>query len=209
MCKAPSCSVMAHNKEAGFTLLEMTLSMGMAALMMTAITASLMQFNQHKQVAQTLVKAGSQAQLAAAQVLKNWTILCGEGVVLGSESTLGVMRLYQGNCVSYEYGHNANTHNLTRRRAGGRRASFLAQVQSYGLYYGVDSNADCGIDQWLREYRAGGVNKLHQVRVVMQLRTDASPQLRSVSTSKWVWHKEDDVVLSPVSFIWRVPHDCE
>ena len=68
----------------GFTLLEMVLSLAFAGLIMVAIMASLVQFNEHKLLAQVVVKAQSQSQLAVAQLLTDWRNLCGAGVTHGN-----------------------------------------------------------------------------------------------------------------------------
>jgi len=195
-------------KQQGFTLLEMLLSTGLSALMMVAITASLLQFNQHKLLAQVVVQAQSQDQLAVAQVLRDWHILCGSGVISGTAHTLGLMRLYQGRCVRYDYAYSAGSYSLTRRRAGGRNSGFLAHVESIDLFFGVDSDKDCIIDQWHRSYQTSELAELHQVRVNLQLRIPVSKQLRAGKTSQWLWHQNDDVVLHPVKFIWRIVDVC-
>lgn len=195
-------------KQQGFTLLEMLLSTGLAALMMIAITTSLLQFNKHKVLAQAMVQTQSQDQLAVAQVLRDWHILCGSGVVSGTAHTIGLMRQYQGRCVRYDYAYSAGTYSLTRRRAGGRNSGFLAQVESIDLFFGVDSDKDCIIDQWHRSYHASELAELHQVRVNLRLRIPAGKQLRAGKTSQWLWHQNDDVVLHPVSFIWRIVDVC-
>ena len=46
--------------------------------------ASLVQFNEHKLLAQVVVKAQSQSQLAVAQLLTDWRHLCGAGVTHGN-----------------------------------------------------------------------------------------------------------------------------
>jgi len=195
-------------KQQGFTLLEMLLSTGLAALMMVAITASLLQFNQHKLLAQVVVQAQSQGQLAVAQVLRDWHILCGSGVISGTVHTIGLMRPYRGHCVRYDYAYSAGGYSLTRRRAGGRNSGFLAQVESIDFFFGVDSDKDCIIDQWHRSYQISELAELHQVRINLQLRIPASKQLRAGKTSQWLWHKNDDVVLHPVNFIWRIVDVC-
>ena len=55
MLKTKNHSLTTALKQQGFTLLEMVLSTGLAALMMVAITASLLQFNKHKLLAQAVV----------------------------------------------------------------------------------------------------------------------------------------------------------
>jgi len=196
------------SKQQGFTLLEMLLSTGLAALMMIAITASLLQFNQHKLLAQAVVQTQSQDQLVVAQVLRDWSTLCGSGVISGTARTIGLMRPYQGSCVHYDYAYSARGYSLTRRRAGGRNSGFLAQVESIDLFFGVDSDKDCIIDQWHRSYQVSELVALHQVRVILQLRIPASKQLRAGKTSQWLWHQDDNVVLHPVNFIWRIVDVC-
>ena len=82
------CSLTAERKQQGFTLLEIVLSTGLAALMMIAITASLLQFNQHKLLAQVVVQSQSLGQLAVAQVLTDWRGSCGAGVTSGTAQTI-------------------------------------------------------------------------------------------------------------------------
>jgi len=198
----------AVGKQSGFTLLEMLLSTGLAALIMLAITASLLQFNQHKLLAQVVVQAQSQDQLAVAQVRSDWRNLCGPGVISGTAHNLSIMRLVHGRCVNYDYAYGAGGQSLTRRRAGGRSSSFLAQVESFHLSFGVDTNQDCVIDQWHSSYQISELIKLHQVRVNLELRIPASKQLRAGKTSQWLWHQNDDVVLHVVNFIWRAVNVC-
>ena len=195
-------------KQSGFTLLEILLSTGLAALIMLAITASLLRFNQHKLLAQVVVQAQSQDQLAVAQVRSDWRDLCGSGVILGTAHSLSIMRLYQGRCVNYDYAYSADRQSLTRRRAGGRSSSFIAQVESFHLSFGVDTNQDCVIDQWHSSYQISELFKLHQVRINLELRIPASKQLRAGKTSQWLWHQDDDVVLHMVNFIWRAVNVC-
>ena len=195
-------------KQSGFTLLEILLSTGLAALIMLAITASLLRFNQHKLLAQVVVQAQSQDQLAVAQVRSDWRDLCGSGVILGTAHSLSIMRLYQGRCVNYDYAYSADRQSLTRRRAGGRSSSFIAQVESFHLSFGVDTNQDCVIDQWHSSYQISELFKLHQVRINLELRIPASKQLRAGKTSQWFWHQDDDVVLHMVNFIWRAVNVC-
>jgi len=207
------CPLTGGTKQHGFTLLEMVLSTGLAALMLVAISTSLLQFNKHKLLSQVVVQSQSQAQLAVAQVLTDWHGLCeglggGGGVISGTAQTIDLTRQYQGRCVQYSYAYNASGHSLTRRRSGGRNAGFLAQVESMDLYFGVDSDNDCRIDQWRRSYLASELVELHQVRVRLQLRTPASRQLKAGKSSLWLWHQEDDVVLHPVNFIWRLTNVC-
>tara|TARA_B110000503_G_scaffold53906_1_gene86598 strand:+ start:11638 stop:12267 length:630 start_codon:yes stop_codon:yes gene_type:complete len=208
MLKTKNHSLTTALKQQGFTLLEMVLSTGLAALMMVAITASLLQFNKHKLLAQTVVQMQSQSQLAVAQVLRDWRSLCGVGVTSGTTQAMSLMRQYQGRCVQYHYAYNAAGHSLTRRKSGGRNSGFLAQVESMDLYYGVDSNKDCYIDQWRRSYQMSDLVVLHQVRVSLRLRVPTSKQLRTGIASLWVWHEDDDVVLDPVNFIWRLINVC-
>ena len=167
-------ALIAVAKQSGFTLLEMLLSTGLAALIMLAITASLLQFNQHKLLAQVVVQTQSQDQLAVAQVRSDWRDLCGSGVISGTAHTLSIMRLYHGRCVNYDYAYGAGGQSLTRRRAGGRSSSFLAQVDSFHLSFGVDTNQDCVIDQWHSSYEISEFIKLHQVRVNLVLRIPAN-----------------------------------
>jgi len=195
-------------KHQGFTLLEMVLSTGLAALMMIAITASLLQFNQHKLLAQAVVEAQSQDQLAVSQILRDWQDVCESGVTSGTAHTISLMRLHQGRCVHYKYAYSARGHSLTRRRSGGRNSGFLAQVESINLFFGVDSDKDCLIDQWRQSYQASELVELHQVRVILQLRVPASKQLRAGKSSQWLWYQDDDVVLHPVNFIWRQTNAC-
>ena len=192
----------------GFTLLEMVLSLAFAGLIMVAIMASLVQFNEHKLLAQVVVKAQSQSQLAVAQLLTDWRNLCGAGVTHGNGQKITLMRSYQGRCVPYEYAHNARAHGLTRRRHGGRSSGFLANIEAMDLSFGIDSDQDCQIDQWRPSYQINGLVKLHQVRVSLQLRLGASRQLRALGNSQWEWHGEDEVVLHRVMFIWRLDHVC-
>ena len=192
----------------GFTLLEMVLSLAFAGLIMVAIMASLVQFNEHKLLAQVVVKAQSQSQLAVAQLLTDWCHLCGAGVTHGNGQKITLMRSYQGRCVPYEYAHNARAHGLTRRRLGGRSSGFLANIEAIDLSFGIDSDQDCQIDQWRPSYQINGLVKLHQVRVSLQLRLGASRQLRALGNSQWEWHGEDEVVLHRVMFIWRLDHVC-
>lgn len=192
----------------GFTLLEMVLSLAFAGLIMVAIMASLVQFNEHKLLAQVVVKAQSQSQLAVAQLLTDWRNLCGAGVTHGNGQKITLMRSYQGRCVPYEYAHNARAHGLTRRRHGGRSSGFLANIEAIDLSFGIDSDQDCQIDQWRPSYQINGLVKLHQVRVSLQLRLGASRQLRALGNSQWEWHEEDEVVLHRVMFIWRLDHVC-
>jgi hypothetical protein len=195
-------------KQQGFTLLEMVLSTGLAALMMIAITASLLQFNQHKLLAHVVVQSQSLGQLAVAQVLTDWSNVCGAGVTSGTAQSIALMRQYQGHCVRYHYAYTTVGHSLIRRKSGGRNSGFLTQVESLQFYYGVDSDKDCRIDQWRRSYQSSASLDLYQVRVSLQLRTPASRQLRAGQGSLWVWHQDDDVVLHPVDFIWRLVNVC-
>jgi type II secretory pathway component PulJ len=80
MHKTKNHSLTTAYKQQGFTLFEMVLSTGLAALMMVAIIASLLQFNKHKLLAQTVIQMQSQSQLAVFQVLRDWRSLCGIGV---------------------------------------------------------------------------------------------------------------------------------
>lgn len=194
--------------QTGFTLLEMVLSMGLAALMISAMMASLLQFNQHKLLAQALLQSQSQTQLAVAQVLADWFGVCGAGVISGTANTIGLMRNYQGGCIQYDYAHNTQNHNLTRRKLGGINSGFMAQVESMDLYFGVDSNNDCHIDQWRQSYQPSEFVELHQVRVNLQLRVRASKQLKAGEQSVWLWHENDNVIIHPVNFIWRLAHVC-
>jgi len=196
------------NHDNGFTLLELLLSMGLAALMMSAIVASLMQFNQHKLLAQALIQTQSQSQLAVAQVLTDWLGVCGAGVISGTSETITLMRNDKERCIQYDYAHNDQKHNLTRRKLGGRNSGFVAQIEAMDLYFGVDSDSDCRIDQWRQSYQAIERVYLYQVRVDLQLRVPLSKQLKVGETSLWVWHPEDDVIIHPVSFIWRLDHVC-
>ena len=175
---------------------------------MVAILASLVQFNQHKLLAQVLVQMQSQSQLAIAQVLTDWRSLCGAGVTQGAAQKITLMRLYQGRCAQYEYAYNANGHSLTRARSGGRRSGFLAQVEAMDLSFGIDSDRDCYIDQWRPNYQISGSGRLHQVRASLQLRLGASRQLKAAGNSQWLWHGEDEVVLHTVKFIWRLSDAC-
>ena len=202
------CSLTAERKQQGFTLLEIVLSTGLAALMMIAITASLLQFNQHKLLAQVVVQSQSLGQLAVAQVLTDWRGSCGAGVTSGTAQTIKLMRLYQGRCVQYDYAYNSGGYSLTRRRSGGHNSGFLAQVESMDFYFGVDSDRDCRIDQWRRSYQASALTALHQVKVSLQLRIPSSRQLRAGKSNLWLWHQDDDVVLHPVNFIWRLANVC-
>jgi|TARA_B110001469_G_scaffold34571_1_gene34798 hypothetical protein len=195
-------------EQQGFSLLEMVLSAGLASVMMMAISASLVQFNHHKLLAQMVVRAQSQEQLAVAQVLTDWRGLCGLGVISGTAHSLALMRPYQGSCVQYDYGYEAHGHSLTRRRLGGRNSGFLAQVEAMELYYGVDSNKDCRIDQWRHRYQTHELAELHQVRVFLQLRLPTSQQLRVAEVGLWNWHPDEAIVLHPVNFIWRLTNVC-
>lgn len=194
-------------RQAGFSLVELILSTGLAAMMMAALMASLMQFNRHKLVAQVVINKQSQGQLATAQILRDWADVCALGVAAGSAELISLRRLYEGQCVAYSYGFNASSYSLKRRRASGRYSSFLAQVESVALYYGVDSDGDCRLDQWHNSYIQGQGEALHQVRVMLTMRSPASSQLRAQGDS-WLWHDTDDVVLHKVETIWQVPHDC-
>jgi len=208
MCIAASYTLSAHRNEAGFSLLELVLSMGLAALMMAALMASLMQFNRHKLVSQTIVNQQVQGQLASAQVLQDWADVCGAGVVQGSATSITLQRLHQARCVTYRYALNASTHSLKRKRTGGRYSSFLAGVEALDLWYGLDTNGDCGINLWTNHYPASLNHRLHQVWVRLTMRTEASRQLRGNVERGWVWHEEDSVVLSNLGFIWRLVHVC-
>ena len=202
------CAIALVPKQQGFSLLEMVLSAGLASLMMVAISASLVQFNRHKLLAQVVVRAQSQGQLAVAQVLADWQDLCGLGVLSGTAHTIALMRPYQRRCTQYDYGYEGRGHSLTRRRLGGRNSGFLAQVESMELYYGVDSNKDCHIDQWRHRYQIDELAELHQVRVFLQLRLPTSKQLRVAPVGQWSWHPEEAIVLHPVNFIWRLTNVC-
>tara|TARA_B110000503_G_scaffold55267_1_gene88706 strand:+ start:2299 stop:2928 length:630 start_codon:yes stop_codon:yes gene_type:complete len=202
------CSLGATSKQRGFSLLELVLSAGLASLIMMAISASLVQFNHHKLLVQVVVKVQSQAQLAMAQVLADWQRLCGRGVISGTAQTIALMRPYQEHCVQYDYGYDDRSHSLTRRRLGGRNSGFLAQVESMDLYFGVDSNRDCRIDQWRHSYPTDELAKLHQVRVYLQLRLPASRRLGVGQNGQWKWHADDEVILHPVNFIWRLANVC-
>lgn len=208
MHRPQASSLNPHSNAYGFSLLEMVLSTGLAGLIILAMTASLAHFNQHKLLAQVLVQAQSQHQLAVAQLLTDWQSLCDVGVVSGSAHTIALRRPYQGGCMRYDYGYSAVTKSLTRRREGGRHSGFLAQVESVVLYFGVDTTNNCRVDQWRRSYAAHPRLKLHQVRIQLQLRIAASRQLRAGKTSSWLWHADDEVVLHPVNFIWRLAHVC-
>jgi len=76
------------------------------------------------------------------------------------------------------------------------------------FYFGVDSDRDCRIDQWRRSYQASALTALHQVKVSLQLRIPSSRQLRAGKSNLWLWHQDDDVVLHPVNFIWRLANVC-
>jgi hypothetical protein len=208
VCVHKNGPLMASDSLYGFTLLEMVLSLAFAGLIMVAIMASLVQFNEHKLLAQVVVKAQSQSQLAVAQLLNDWRHLCGAGVTHGNDQKITLMRSYQGRCVHYEYAHNARAHGLTRRRHGGRSSGFLANIEAMDLSFGIDSDQDCQIDHWRPSYQINGLVKLHQVRVSLQLRLGASRQLRALGKSQWEWHGEDEVVLHRVMFIWRLDHVC-
>ena len=208
MCIAASYTLSAHRNEAGFSLLELVLSMGLAALMMAALMASLMQFNRHKLVSQTIVNQQVQGQLASAQVLQDWADVCGAGVVQGSATSISIKRLHQATCVTYDYGLNAPAHSLKRKRAGGRYSSFLAGVETLELWYGVDTNGDCGINLWTNHYQTSLNHRLHQVWVRLTMRTEASRQLGGNLEGGWMWHDQDSVLLNNVGFIWRVAHGC-
>ena len=196
------------NHKNGFTLLELVLSTGLAGLMMVAITTSFLQFNQHKLLSQTLLQMQAQSQLVVAQVLTALSNMCGAGVKSGTAATISLMRKYQGNCMQYDYAHNAQSHNLTRRRFGGRNSSFIARVESMDLYFGVDNDHDCRIDQWRRSYQASAMVNLHQVKVDLELMTASSGQLRSGGGDLWLWRQSGEFVIHPVSFIWRLPNVC-
>ena len=208
MHRPKSYALTSSVKQHGFTLLEVVLSAGLAALIMMAITASLLHFNQHKLLVQVIVQSQSQAQLAVAQLLADWRNLCSAGVTSGTAQTIDLIRQYQGRCMPYSYAYNITSHSLTRRKFGGRNSGFLAQVESVDFYYGVDSDKDCQIDQWHRSYQSSEHTDLHQVRVSLKLRTPASRQLRTGKTILWEWHQEDDVVIQPTHFIWRVVNVC-
>ncbi|HCH32751.1 MAG TPA: hypothetical protein DE045_07410 [Oceanospirillaceae bacterium] len=208
MCSAATDTLSPCRSEAGFSLLELVLSTGLAALMMTALMASLMQFNRHKLVAQTIVNQQSQSQLASAQVLQDWADVCGAGVVQGSATSISLKRRHQAQCVTYDYALNASAHSLKRKRAGGRYSSFLAGVEALDLWYGVDTNGDCGINLWTNHYQTSVNHRLHQVRVRLTMRTEASRQLGGSLEGRWVWHEQDSVLLNKVGFIWRVAHVC-
>ncbi|HIG37097.1 MAG TPA: type II secretion system protein [Oceanospirillaceae bacterium] len=208
MCSAATDTVSARHSEAGFSLLELVLSTGLAALMMTALMTSLMQFNRHKLVAQTIVNQQAQGQLASAQVLQDWADVCGAGVVQGSATSISLKRLHQAHCVTYDYGLNAPAHSLKRKRAGGRYSSFLAGVEALDLWYGLDTNGDCGINLWTNHYQTSLNHRLHQVWVRLTMRTEASRQLGGNLESGWLWHEQDNVLLNKVGFIWRVAHVC-
>jgi hypothetical protein len=208
MCSAATDTLSAHHSEAGFSLLELVLSTGLAALMMTALMASLMQFNRHKLVAQIMVNQQAQGQLVSAQVLQDWGDVCGSGVVQGSATSISIKRLHQATCVTYDYGLNTPAHSLKRKRAGGRYSSFLADVEALDLRYGLDTNGDCGINLWTNHYQTSVNHRLHQVWVRLTMRTEVSRQLGGNLESDWVWHEQDSVLLHKVGFIWRVAHVC-
>ena len=208
MCSAAAGTLAARRSEAGFSLLELTLSTALAALMMTALMASLIQFNQHKLVAQTIVNQQAQGQLASAQVLRDWDDVCGTGVVQGFATSISLQRLHQATCVTYNYGLNAPAHSLKRKRAGGRYSSFLAGVETLELWYGVDTNGDCAINLWTNHYQTSVNHRLHQVWVRLTMRTEASRQLGGNLEGGWLWHDQDSVLLNNVGFIWRVAHVC-
>jgi hypothetical protein len=208
MCAPKPCPLALARKQQGFSLLEVVLSAGLASLMMMAISAGLVQFNHHKLLAQVVVRAQSQGQLAVAQVLTDWQGLCGLGVTSGAAHTITLMRPYQGRCMQYDYGYDGRGHSLTRRRLGGRNSGFLAQVEAMELYYGVDSNRDCRIDQWRHRYQIDELAELHQVRVFLQLRLPTSKQLRVAQVGQWSWHPDEAIVLHPVNFIWRLTNVC-
>ena len=56
------------------------------------------------------------------------------------------------------------------------------------LSFGIDSGQDCQIDQRRSSYPINGLVKLHQVRVSLQLRLDASRQLKALGNSQWEWY---------------------
>ncbi|MCO4837109.1 MAG: prepilin-type N-terminal cleavage/methylation domain-containing protein [Oceanospirillaceae bacterium] len=194
--------------QTGFTLLELVLSVGLAGLMMAAIIASLLQFNQHKLLAQTLLQTQAQSQLAVAQVLTDWFNVCGAGVISGTRGSISLMRNYKGRCIRYDYAHNAHSHNLTRKKLGGRNSGFIAQVESMNLSFGVDSDHDCLIDQWRSSYQHSDMLDLHQVKVDLHLMTASSRQLISGHENQWLWRQSGEFVIHPVSFIWRLPDVC-
>ena len=69
VCVHKNGSLTASDSLYDFIFLETVLSLAFAGLILVAIMASLVQFNEHKLLAQVVVKAQSQSQLAVAQVL--------------------------------------------------------------------------------------------------------------------------------------------
>ena len=80
--------------------------------------------------------------------------------------------------------------------------------ESMDLYFGVDNDHDCRIDQWRRSYQASAMLNLHQVKVDLELMTASSGQLRSGGGDLWLWRQSGEFVIHPVSFIWRLPNVC-
>jgi len=192
----------------GFTLLEMTLTTALAALVVVSLISTLIQFNKHKLGAQLLINIQSQGQLANAQLLQDWQGLCRQGVVSGRAGQLQLMRLHYGRCTHYTYTLDGKTHSLKRRRLGGRYSSFLAQVQSLALQFGVDTDGDCQIDRWLSNYQPNPNVSLLQVMVAMELRSQVSRQLGRWQSSVGYWHEADQLLVHPVNTIWVLPRVC-
>ena len=202
---------MGADKEFGFSLLELMITSALAALVMATLLLSLLQFNQHKEVAQSLVQIQTNSQIATAQLLIDWQSLCGSEVISGGNNRIKLMRAHQSQCTQYTYAHNASNNNITRQKSGGIRSGFVSQVASLKLYFGVDTDQDCRIDQWQNSYSRLLTHKLHQVRVELLIMAKATHQLSLLEGSVWQLHDVsiDNHTLHPVSFIWRVSDDCD
>ena len=225
MCKPQTRTLIAvsigrRSIQSGVALLELMVATAISALMLTALMSSLVTFNQHKMMLQALIDQQSQSQLAWALLINEWDGVCGDGVVEGQPNFILVQRTSRGVCKQYIYALDAPSHSLKRRRQGGRFTSFLADVDSVQFLYGVDTNEDCILDLWLDSYQFGPQVQLHQVRVMLSMRTAVSPLLRrtpkpdskneaELRAKSWLWHPQDSVVLTPVEHIWRLPYDCE
>ena len=142
---------MNRNNHYGFSLLEVVLSLGIAALVLMSIQQILVHFLQRDGWWQMLNSMIVTQQTAHKTLTKLHESACQRGLLV-ADTDHWRLKLAEGDdCVIYDVRFGQHNGQWQKRRYQGRYASFLAHTQLLQVSYGVVNDEGCQPTTWLTQ----------------------------------------------------------
>lgn len=136
---------------AGFSLLEVLLSLALASAILLAAS----------QLLQALIQRVSWWQLLSQMVITRQAIVksitnlgdqvCQQGILHGDSNQWRWHLQQSGSCQIYDVRLQTSQQQLQKRRLGGRYTSFIDSISALEVTYGVSAEDDCVVRQWLSQ----------------------------------------------------------